>query len=113
ITGTYNTLFRVNFFLEVIFKTILPWPLIADIAEFPINNFSPFSSSLKEMNNPMSEHMCRVVLVSSYHSLGLNPTRFTLEVIVQRSMSKISYVILSIVLISFFFFFGSRHSEAL
>lgn len=39
ISKTYSTLFKVNFFLEVIFSTTFPCPLMSEVAKFPIFGF--------------------------------------------------------------------------
>lgn len=66
ISSTYNTLLRVKSFPKVTFRTTLPWPLISEVAEIFINNFSPFSSTLNEVNNYLSDYTCPIASMLIY-----------------------------------------------
>ncbi|KAF5932279.1 hypothetical protein HYC85_028450 [Camellia sinensis] len=83
-SDTYRTSFKVSSFPEVISRTTLSLPSAIKVAEFPMNNFSPFDTDSKVVNIFFSTQIWQVAPVSTHHSFGLDPTMFTSETTADR-----------------------------
>ena len=111
---TYNTLFRVSFFSDVIFNNTFILVLNCKQAEFLIKKFSPIICS-KEVNKSLFKHTCLLVSVSIHYFFGLKLTRFNSKTMTEKFMFNTSWMMSSITFASCFllFFIESLHSTYL
>lgn len=95
ISGTYNTLFRVNNFNEVTVSTIFSWSSVTNEDEYPIYSHSTLIGS-KVMKRSRLKKTCQLAPMSIHYSFELGLTKFTSKTTTERIVSNSFWEITSI-----------------